>query len=98
MLRIREWRKTRGLTQAQLADRACMSRSYLAEIEAGKLPVNTYRIDRLARELGVTPRDLYPENPNDSFLLKLRSLPPGDREQVEGLLDLLYRKLPEDHR
>jgi transcriptional regulator with XRE-family HTH domain len=96
MLRIKELRIAKRLTQAQLASMAGLSRSYLAELEKGDRPVNTFRVARLAKELGVEPRDLYPPLEDDGFILKLRQLPAQDRAQVESLLSLLYEKIPKD--
>lgn len=57
-LRIAEIRKSKGLTQTQLAEKAGISRSHLAGIESGASPVNTYRIGQIARALGVDDREL----------------------------------------
>jgi transcriptional regulator with XRE-family HTH domain len=46
---IRHFREQAGLTQAQLAGRVGVHRSYLAEIEAGKLSEQTRRIIALLK-------------------------------------------------
>ncbi|WP_333826882.1 helix-turn-helix domain-containing protein [Pararhodobacter sp.] len=56
--RIAELRKQKGLTQVQLAEIAGLSRSHLAGIETGASPVNTYRMEKIARALGVAVSDL----------------------------------------
>jgi DNA-binding XRE family transcriptional regulator len=52
------WRKQRGITQQELADRLGQSRPSLANIERGKnnTPVNT--LLRICEVLNVTPNDL----------------------------------------
>jgi DNA-binding XRE family transcriptional regulator len=55
---IRIWRKHRGLSQAQLADRVGKSQAYVAQLEAGKREgtITVYR--QLAEALGVEIGDL----------------------------------------
>jgi transcriptional regulator with XRE-family HTH domain len=57
--RVRQLRELRGLTQAQLADRAQITHGYVTVIEAGqqRLPPRGI-IARLARALGVTEKRL----------------------------------------
>jgi transcriptional regulator with XRE-family HTH domain len=50
---IRHYRNEAGLTQAQLAERAGIQRSYLSELERGKDTEQLRRILRLLRQLGV---------------------------------------------
>lgn len=50
---IREMRIMRGLTQDQLANRALISRAYLANIEAGRKRAGGKAIARLAEALAV---------------------------------------------
>lgn len=49
---IRHFREQAGLTQAQLAELAGIQRSYLAELEAGKVSEQTRRLVNLFRVLG----------------------------------------------
>lgn len=50
---VKSWREHRGLTQAELARRAGVSRGYLAQIETGARAGTAEVLSRLARELGV---------------------------------------------
>jgi transcriptional regulator with XRE-family HTH domain len=50
---IRHYRAEAGLTQAQLAEKAGLQRSYLSELEAGKETEQVKRILRVLRQLGV---------------------------------------------
>ncbi len=57
------WRKLRGLTQAQVADRAGVSRDTVGRLEAGDGGVSTETLLRVLRSLGildVLPRALDP--------------------------------------
>ncbi len=49
---VRHFRERAGLTQAQLAARIDIQRSYLAELEAGKTTEQTRRLVALLKELG----------------------------------------------
>jgi DNA-binding XRE family transcriptional regulator len=51
---IKVWREFRGLTQAQLADAAGISKPYLSQIETGKRNGSTYVLSTLAKALHVT--------------------------------------------
>ncbi len=59
---LRIWREHRCLTQADLADKACLARSYLAEIEGHKKPGSLDAYRKLANALGLTVDDLLPES------------------------------------
>ncbi len=50
---IRHYRKQAGLSQAELAERAGLHRSYLSDLEQGKETEQVRRIFRLLRHLGV---------------------------------------------
>lgn len=57
------WRKLRGLTQAQVADRAGISRDTVVRLEAGDGGVSTETLLRVLRSLGILdalPRALDP--------------------------------------
>ena len=55
---IRVWRDYRGLTQAELAERAQISAAYLSQLEAGKRAGTTEVLGRVASGLQVTVDDL----------------------------------------
>src|SRR5450631_2925988 len=50
---VRHYRTEAGLTQAALADRAGLHRSYLSELERGKETEQLKRLVRVLRQLGV---------------------------------------------
>lgn len=56
--RIRDWRETRGLSQAELAEKAGFARSTLSKIENGQLSPTFEILLKLARGFGVELSDL----------------------------------------
>jgi len=58
---IRDLRRTRGMTQKQLADMVGVSKSYLSELETGKKPINSLRLAAFAKALDVSPASLIAE-------------------------------------
>ncbi len=50
---IRHYRTEAGLTQAELAQKAGLNRSYLSELESGKETEQVKRLLRVLRQLGV---------------------------------------------
>jgi len=50
---IRHYRKVAGLTQAELAERAGLNRTYLSDLERGRETEQFRRVLRLLRHLGV---------------------------------------------
>lgn len=56
--RLRGWRKRRGLTQAELAKKAGLSKSMIAKIEQGIAQTRLETVHRLARALRVQSTDL----------------------------------------
>ncbi|MGB8871030.1 MAG: helix-turn-helix transcriptional regulator [Rhodomicrobium sp.] len=58
---VRIWREHRGLSQEDLAGKASIARSYLAEIEGRKKPGSLDAYRKLAIALTLTADDLLPE-------------------------------------
>lgn len=50
---VKHFRRQAGLTQAELARQAGISRTYLAELETGQVTEQTQRLVRLFKELGL---------------------------------------------
>ena len=69
---IREKRKKKGLTQAKLAKKIGIGRSYLSQIENHYTTINPPEdlIDKLAEALGVDSKRLYQKIQTDRFLLR----------------------------
>lgn len=57
--KIRQFRRSKGLTQDELAYRSKTDLSYINEIEAGKRNPSVKRVDKIARALGVALSDLF---------------------------------------
>lgn len=68
-LRITELRKERGLTVEALATMAGVSKSYLSEMASGKKPINSNRLESVARALDVSPVDLIDQSSVPTELL-----------------------------
>jgi transcriptional regulator with XRE-family HTH domain len=82
--RLRELRRSRGFSQAELARRAVVTPSYVARLEAGGAAPGIDLVDRLAQALGVTPADLLPtQTPPDTDVVL--------RERVTALFQTLLR-------
>jgi transcriptional regulator with XRE-family HTH domain len=58
---VRRLRKAKGLSQAELATDAGLHQHHVSEIENGQHDLRLRTIDKLARALGVRPRDLFEE-------------------------------------
>ena len=67
------WRKLRNLTQAQLADRAGVSRSTVQNLERGDGGVSLENLLRVLRALGLMDRLAHALDPYESDVGRLRS-------------------------
>lgn len=56
--RVRSKRDDLGISQEELAARADLDRTYVGGVERGERNVSLVNIHRLAKALGLTPRDL----------------------------------------
>lgn len=57
---LRQWRERRGLSVRGLAAKAGVSYVTIVRIETGRLSPTVAMLEKLARALGVTLRDLFP--------------------------------------
>ena len=83
--RLRELRRSRGMTQAELARRAEVSVTHLSELENAEIAPGIDLVDRLARALGAAMADLLPSAAPPEPL-------PVLREQAERRFDTLLEK------
>ncbi|MED1742235.1 helix-turn-helix transcriptional regulator [Bacillus swezeyi] len=60
--RIRHWRKQKGYTQAQLAEKANMSRSYLADVERDRYNPSVETLSSITKALNIPLSNLLEEN------------------------------------
>jgi transcriptional regulator with XRE-family HTH domain len=81
---IREWRKHRGLTQEQLADRIGMTATNLSMIERTERPYTQKTLEALAEALMTDPASLLMRNPEDEDAIwsLWERASPGEREQI----------------
>jgi transcriptional regulator with XRE-family HTH domain len=94
-LRIRALRESRGWTQADLAEKARMSRSQLAMIETEARPANTLRLNAIAAALGVEPQDLF-DSPDSHLIALLRVMSAEDREALVRMAEALAARAKAD--
>jgi transcriptional regulator with XRE-family HTH domain len=70
---LKTWRKLRGLTQTQLADRADISRAALSRLEGGGEGVSLESFMRVLRALGLLDNLTKAIDPYESDVGRLRS-------------------------
>lgn len=105
--RLREVRRSRGLTQAELARQAQVTVSYIARLEAAGSAPGVDLLARLASALGVTVQELLPATPSPDTLAVLRDrarhlfdalLQSADREALQMICQLFARLLESPRR
>jgi transcriptional regulator with XRE-family HTH domain len=57
--RVRELRKAKGLSQERLALECELDRSYIGGVERGERNVSLINIYKIAKALGISPRELF---------------------------------------
>jgi transcriptional regulator with XRE-family HTH domain len=62
---IKEWRKHRGLSQVQLAERIGIDKTYLSKIESGKRRYDQPFLEAASEALRCAPADLIMRDPSD---------------------------------
>lgn len=55
---IRDWRKARGMTMVELAEKAEMHQGHLSRLERGLIPYTQPSLEKIAQALRVTPGTL----------------------------------------
>ena len=88
---LREWRKHRRLTQAQLAERAKITQGMISQLENEQSDYTGVLLERLAGALGCEPVDLLVRNPLDPETpwTIIDRLKPAQRKQATRLLTAL---------
>jgi transcriptional regulator with XRE-family HTH domain len=78
-----------GFTQAELAAKTSLGRSSINNLEAGTQAVPLYKLDEVARALGISVSSLLPDAPMDEGRpLELRQLAVKARDALNDLLAL----------
>lgn len=93
---MKNWRKHRGLTQEQAAERVELDRTTYSRIEGGKLPYNQDFLEKLAHAFGCDPSDILsndPLRPDPPKLVyeRLRAAPPELQAKAIELLEVLLK-------
>lgn len=91
-LQIRELRKVRGYTIAQLADLVGVSTPHMSGIERGKKNLNNHLISRIASALQVSPQTLIASDEDADLQLllsEMKALTQADRERVQAFVRAL---------
>jgi transcriptional regulator with XRE-family HTH domain len=93
---IKEWRRHRGLTQEQLAERIGITKSYVSKIEAGKKRYDQPFLEAAAEALRCEPADLIIRDPSDPDGIWdiWDQLKPTQRAQVVEIAKTLKRTGP----
>lgn len=90
---IRAWRKHRGLTLEQLAERVGMTHQNLGKIERGKVPYSQPLLEALAEELRTDPASLIMRDPEaiDPIYSLWDTLSPVQQTQAVEVIKALKR-------
>lgn len=89
---IRERRKARGLTQAQLAEATSMSEEWIRRIERGAGSPSFDALEALALALGASVADLFMTMTNrDTLMIRLGALAEGATDAELEWLESLIR-------
>lgn len=81
--KLKELRAARGMTQADLAQKADISPTYISELETADTTPGIDVIARLAGALGVAPSELLPSEEEDEL--------PVLKEQAKKLVEALFK-------
>lgn len=96
-MRIREMRKSAGMTQEELGERASLNYKFIGELERGRVNVSIDSIARIAGALGVRIGDLFSKEKVNvqKVLVKeknpLSKFSPRDLDLIKKSLRLLNR-------
>jgi transcriptional regulator with XRE-family HTH domain len=91
---IREWRKFRGLSQEQLAERIGVTHGAISQLETGKVSYTQAMLEALADAMMCEPGDLVVRDPTQTasvWSLWERALP-GERERIIEFMEFTIRK------
>lgn len=90
---IQKWRKRKGLTQEELADRIETTKSVISEIESGDKRLHDDHVGPIAFALGVEVSDLLydPDMPTPTEIFRMAT-PDQQREILEFAKFVMSRK------
>lgn len=84
---LKEWRKFRGLTQSQLAERLGLTQATIARIERGDIAYTQPVLEAMADALRCEPADLIMRDPGKSSAWALlQAIPDADHTKIIQIL------------
>lgn len=91
---IKAWRKHKGLSQQQLADRMGVARSYVGHVETGRSRYDQPFLEAAAEAMGCSPADLIMRDPSQpgSLWSIWDQIQPVQREQALRVLQTFTKK------
>lgn len=91
---IKKWRKHRGLTQEQLAERLGLTQATIARIERGEISYTQPVLEAMAEALRCEPADLIMRDPSQpgSIWSIWDQIPVTQREQAAKVLQTFIKK------
>jgi transcriptional regulator with XRE-family HTH domain len=91
---IREWRKSRGLTLEQLAERIEMTSSHLSMLERGQRGYAQETLEAIAHALHTDPGSLLMRNPGeDGAMWSIwENALPGERRMIADIAKTITKK------
>ena len=88
---LRDWRKERGLTQEQLAERLHITKASISRLESGKQGWDGIFLEAAAEALNCTPADLIRRRPGDPDAIEVTGLAPDQVSLVKGMVEQFRR-------
>jgi transcriptional regulator with XRE-family HTH domain len=90
---LRQWRKHRGLTQDQLAERTGMSKGYISQLEIGTRQYTQELLETFAAELRCGPADLIMRDPSqpEPIWSLWDNLPDAQKPQAVAVIQALTK-------
>lgn len=86
---IREWRKHRGLTLEQLAERVGLTHGAISQLERGETNYTQPTLEAIAEALDCEPADLImrrPDGPTWSIWDEVRGLPEDEQRRLAAVI------------
>jgi transcriptional regulator with XRE-family HTH domain len=84
--RLREIRKAKGLTQADLAIKSGYSEGMVSRVEGGELAPSDEFLAALCKALGVTPKELFPDEDGGKPGVRKVVLPEATAKRAEEIM------------
>lgn len=102
-LKIKSYRKQSGFTQEELAKKAFISRSYLADVERNRYNPSLETLDKIISALNITKLEFYKDETdihnNDCFteedialLNKIKSLSKEDSKKIQDIINIFEKE------